>query len=347
MTRLLLASALTASAACAGTFAPVLPTDNDALLRGKPEKFYMYTDRDFEGQKSQPWQGGGYGFTRNPERVGGRVVQTRLHEGIDIQPMRRDAAGEPLDDVRAIESGRVVHVSSNPRESNYGNYVVIEHEVEGAPIYSLYAHLAAAHVAVGQTVARGEKIGRLGYTGAGINRRRAHLHLEIAIMWHDGFESWHAANFPSPNKHSLWNGLNLMGLDAAGFYLARRDDPSLTLPQFLASEEAAFRLRFPASPHFQLPSRYPWLVRGRADDAGSWLVAFTAAGFPVAITPSPETVADVRVEWAQPQKFPYGKVTRSLLDGPPGQPRLGPSGEKLAQLLTWDPAAASSLPASP
>ena len=46
-----------------------LPTDNDALLTGKPEKFYMYVDRTFEGETSKPWTGGQYGFVRNMIRT--------------------------------------------------------------------------------------------------------------------------------------------------------------------------------------------------------------------------------------------------------------------------------------
>ena len=328
----------------ARAFSPVLPTDNDALFRGQPEKFYMYTDRDFEGVKSRPWQGGTHGFTRNPERLGGRVVTTKFHEGIDVAPIRRDASGEPLDDVRAIESGRVVHVSRDSKDSNYGQYLVIRHDVEGAPVFTIYSHLASIDVAPGQTIARGAPLGRLGYTGAGLNQRRAHLHLEIAILWHDQFASWHPAQFPTPNKHGLYNGINLMGLDVAEFYLQQRQKPSLTLPRFIRQQDAFFRLQIPDSPHFQLPRRYPWLVTAPATDARSWIVSFTDAGFPVSIEPSAKTVAGPQLLWAKPSKLPYKKVTRSLLDGPPGRPRLGESGEKLLSLLTWDPAAA---PASP
>ena len=318
-------------------FSPVLPTDNDALFRGKPEQFYMYTDRDFEGVKSRPWQGGAYGFTRNQQRVGGGIVLTKFHEGIDIKPLQRDAAGEPLDGVRAIEAGRVVHTSNNAKDSNYGRLAIIEHDVEGAPVYSIYAHLAAVEVQPGQTIAQGDRIGRLGYTGAGINQRRAHLHLEIALLWHDAFESWHALNFPTPNKHGVYNGINLMGLDVARYYLARRKNPSLTLPQFIRQQEPFFRVRVPESPHFQLPRRYPWLVRGDASGARSWLVSFTAPGFPVSIEPSAESADAARVEWVAPAKFPYAKVTRNLVDGSRSRPLLGTSGQKLLDLLTWDP----------
>lgn len=329
----------------AGAFQPVLPTDNDALLRGQPEKFYMFTDRDFEGQKSYPWEGGTYGFSRGPERIGGKVVQTKFHEGIDISPVRRDAAGEPLDDVRAIEAGRVVHVSHEARDSNYGKYVVIEHNVDGAPVYSIYAHLASADVAPGQTIAQGARLGKLGHTGAGIDRRRAHLHLEIALMWHDGFETWHAANFPEPNKHGLFNGINMMGLDAAALYRQLRKQPSLALPQFIRAQDAFFKLQMPASPDFQLPRRYPWLVTGDPQNARSWIVSFTAAGFPVDIKASSEPASEPRVVWARPSAVPCGKATRSLLDGPPGAPRLGDAGKKLVQLLAWNPSMAPAVPA--
>ena len=322
-------------------FRPVLPTDNDALFRGKPEQFYMFTDRNFEGRKSNPWQGGTYGFSRNPERVGGKVIETKFHEGIDISPVRRDAAGEPLDEVRAIERGRVVHVSRSERDSNYGHYIVVRHEVEGAPVYTVYAHMATVDVEAGQSVAQGARLGRLGYTGAGIDKRRAHLHLETAVLWHDRFETWHADNFPTPNKHGIYNGINLMGLDVAAFYLAQRKNPSLTLPQFIRGQKAFFRLQIPDSPNFQLPRRYPWLVDGGARDARSWIVSFTAAGFPVSIEPSDQAVTAPRVVWAAPSPFPYEKVTRSLLAGRAGKPRLGESGEKLLSLLSWDPASAS------
>src|SRR6476646_6909292 len=82
-----------------------LPTDNDALFRGGGPDFYQYIERDFQGEKSTPWEGGRYGFVRNPRATSGGIVYTRLHEGIDIKPLQRDASGEPTDVVRAIAPG--------------------------------------------------------------------------------------------------------------------------------------------------------------------------------------------------------------------------------------------------
>jgi len=70
------------------------------------------------------------------------------------------------------------------------------------------------------------------------------------------------------------------------------------------------------------------------------IVAFTAAGFPVSIKSSEESITAPRVVWAAPSAFSYEKVTRSLLSGRTGKPRLGESGQKLLSLLSWDPASA-------
>lgn len=335
-------SALAALWVLSGTavaFQPVLPTDNDALFRGQPENFYTPVDRNFEGRVSTPWEGGTYGFTRGPERLNGRVVLTKFHEGIDISPTRRDASGEPLDEVRSIEAGRVVHLSNDDKDSNYGKYVVVEHTIEGTPVFSIYAHLATIDVRPGQSLSRGETIGRLGYTGAGINQHRAHLHLELALLWHDDYQTWHDTHFKLPNKHGIYNGMNLIGIDLADFYLRQRRTPSLTLRDFLAGQPACFRVQIPADDNFQVPRRYPWLVHGNPRGARSWIVSFSNAGVPLKIEPSAQTVAAApQLEWAAPSPIPYAKTTRSLLNGYGKNPQLGDAGKKLLQLLTGTPA---------
>ena len=89
----------------------VFPTENQALLEGRPQDFFMYVNRDFEGEKSKPWQGGQFGFVRGPIRNGDKVTCIQFHEGIDIRPVHRDAEGNPTDEVRAAGAGAVVHVS--------------------------------------------------------------------------------------------------------------------------------------------------------------------------------------------------------------------------------------------
>ena len=190
------------------------PTENRALLEGRPQDFFMYVNRNFEGEETKPWEGGSFGFVRGPQRQDGDVIYTTLHEGIDIAPVRRDASGNPLDEIRASADGIVVHTSREAGASNYGRYVVIEHKIEGCRFYTLYAHLSEITTQPGQRVSQGDKIGRMGFSGAGINRDRAHLHFEIAVMLSENFETWHRQHFAgSPNKHGLYNGLNLVGID--------------------------------------------------------------------------------------------------------------------------------------
>src|SRR2546430_16873076 len=98
----------------------VLPTDNDALFSGGGPAFYQYIERDFKGVKSTPWEGGQYGFGRDPVETSAGVVCTRFHEGIDIRPLRRDGRGEPLDEGRAIAGGEVVHTNTVPWFLDYG-----------------------------------------------------------------------------------------------------------------------------------------------------------------------------------------------------------------------------------
>src|ERR1700724_3408949 len=84
-----------------------LPTDNDAIFHGGGPAFYQRSERDYHGEKATPWEGGQYGFVRDPEPTREGVVYTRFHEGIDIRPVNRDENGEPRDNVRPIRAGNV------------------------------------------------------------------------------------------------------------------------------------------------------------------------------------------------------------------------------------------------
>src|SRR5688500_616553 len=98
-----------------------LPTENEALFTGPPENVYMHVDRwSADGVHSTPWEGGQYGFVRDPRQVAAGLIYTRFHSGVDIRPLHRDAKGEPLDEIKAIAAGRVVHVSTEAGASNYG-----------------------------------------------------------------------------------------------------------------------------------------------------------------------------------------------------------------------------------
>jgi murein DD-endopeptidase MepM/ murein hydrolase activator NlpD len=314
-----------------------LPTDNDAIFSGGGPEFYQYIIRDFKGVKSKPWQGGRYGFVRNPVETSGGLLYTRFHEGIDIRPVRRDASGEPLDEVRAIASGTVVHANRAPGASSYGNYVVVEHRWDNASYYSLYAHLASVDVQTGTKVERGSRLGRLGYTGDGIDRERAHVHLELNLLLSRRFESWYDHFIKSdPNRHGIYNGTNLTGIDIAGFYQAQRKRPSLTVPQFLADEETFYRVTVPASPSFDLPNRYPWLLKRAAGPVvPAWEVSFNRAGVPLEVRAAENPVDVPTLSYVKKIGGNYADQTRGVIGGSGDNARLTETGMRLMRLLIW------------
>lgn len=314
----------------------VLPTDNDALFSGDGPAFYQYIDRDYNGVKSTPWEGGQYGFVRDPKSVGAGIVYTRFHEGIDIRSVHRDANGEPLDEVHAIADGEVVHASLTPGYSNYGKYIVIEHRWNGSNYYSLYGHLSSIAVQPGESVKRGQRIAVMGYTGTGINRERAHLHLEVCLMFSRQFEAWYNTFFRNdPNHHGLYNGMNLAGLDVARLYLALRKNPALTIPEFLGAEETFYKVALPKARHFDLPALYPWMLAAGKRNGSSWEISFARSGVPLKIEASDKRVTQPEVSYVKNTSSEYSYLTRDIVSGRGPNAHLTGYGAQLMRLLIW------------
>jgi murein DD-endopeptidase MepM/ murein hydrolase activator NlpD len=315
----------------------VLPTDNDALFSGGGAAFYQHIERNFKGLKSTPWEGGQYGFVRDPTDTAGGLVYTRFHEGIDIRPLHRDAHGEPLDEVRAIADGKVVHVNSVPGYSNYGKYIVIEHRWGGSNYYSLYGHLSSLGVQTGETVKRSQRIAVMGYTGTGLNRERAHLHLEVNLMFSHEFDSWYNTFFRNdPNHNGIYNGMNLAGLDIARLYLALHKNPSLTIPEFLGREETFYKVMVPKSRHFELARFYPWmLTTGSRNEKSSWEVSFAQSGVPLRIESNDKRVTQPELSYVKKSAVDYSHLTRDIIAGHGANGHLSDYGTQLMRLLTW------------
>lgn len=314
-----------------------LPTDNDALFSGGGPAFYQYIERNYKGVKSTPWKGGQYGFVRDPIDTAGGVVYTRFHEGIDIRPLHRDAQGEPLDEVRAIADGKVVHVNPVPGYSNYGKYIVIEHRWGGSNYYSLYGHLSSIAIQPGDTVKRGQRIAVMGYTGTGLNRERAHLHLEVNLMLSHEFEQWYNTFFRNdPNHNGIYNGMNLAGLDVARLYLALRKNPSLTIPEFLSHEKTFYKVTVPKSRHFELPKLYPWmLATGSRNGKSSWEVSFAQSGVPLRIESSDKRVTQPELGYVKKGSVDYSYLTRDIVSGHGTNAHLTNYGRQLMRLLIY------------
>ena len=89
----------------------------------------------------------------------------RRHTGVDIGASYGSA-------ILASNGGTVTLAGWN---SGYGNCVVIDH---GGGKATLYGHMSSIGVSKGQTVSKGQQIGRVGSTG---NSTGPHLHFEILI----------------------------------------------------------------------------------------------------------------------------------------------------------------------
>jgi murein DD-endopeptidase MepM/ murein hydrolase activator NlpD len=94
-----------------------------------------------------------------------------FHKGVDFVP----GAGTPI---YAIADG--VATTAGYDDSGYGNHVVLEHNLGGVKVESLYGHMImdSSPIVVGQQVKVGDFLGLVGETGVAYG---AHLHFEIHI----------------------------------------------------------------------------------------------------------------------------------------------------------------------
>ncbi len=174
---------------------PILPTDNEQILRGNIGQYAVRTAAN-ESYGMPGWS---------------RNNGTRFHEGVDIQPVswteskykmkvackdpvtgrltsRLQNVRIPKDRIYAVLDGIVVITSTNPARSGYGKYVMIEHAwSDGTPFLTLYAHLSSIHVKEGQSVSQGALIGIMGQTAKDAASREylranPHMHFEVGRL---------------------------------------------------------------------------------------------------------------------------------------------------------------------
>ncbi len=226
----------------------------------------------------------------------------QYHEGLDIKPVKRNARGEPEDNVRAAIDGIVRHISAFAGNSNYGRYIVLEHPDAVPEIYTLYAHLAriAPGLHVGEHVQRGQIIGLMGHSAGGyyIPLSRAHLHFEIGLRISDTFDSWYKwKRFGGVNEHGNFNGMNLMGFDPWAFVQALQHHEVNEPVEYLSRQPIAVRFRIATTRRPFFVRQYPSLVarNPRAELLGGWEVWCTFTGLPVHWIPlSPADVVGMR-----------------------------------------------------
>jgi len=310
------------------------PTANHALYQSGGELIFLAPTAP-----DKSWTSGSFGCVRNDA--------TRMHEGLDIRHLRTDKRGEPTDPVMATADGTVVYFSKKPALSNYGNYIVVRHIIEGLEIYSVSAHLSEVSLLlkIGDQVKAGQVVGTMGRTSNAetIAKDRAHVHFELNLLMNENFAAWFKATSPGErNDHGEWNGLNLNGLDPSQILLGEKPGvKKFNLLDFVRNQTELCRVLV-RDTNFPFLKRYPQLalknpVAEKEGVAGYELV-LNYNGVPFALMPRAAS------EIKGTAKFQLLSVNETEAKANPcrklvvqrgGRWQLGDAGLRELQLLTY------------
>ncbi len=311
-----------------------LPTANRAVLEADQGT------RAFAPTPGREWTSGTFGCVRTDGH--------QHHEGIDILAVARDRKGEPTDPVLAAADGAVAYVNRKSGLSNYGNYVVLMHAIDGLQVFTLYAHLKEVGTAItaGARVKSGDQIGILGRTSntrQAITKDRAHLHFEINLLLSDRFEAWQKKTMPGTrNDHGVWNGQNMAGVDPWRVLLAqRKEGAQFSLRRFLQTQPELCRVVV-REKDFPFARRYAALsdrnAKAEAEGVAGYEIALNCHGVPIRLIPRAESelkskarVSVFGVNAAVVEGCPCGKlVTKTGSSW-----KLTAKGDRLVSLLTY------------
>lgn len=168
-----------AAATATPTITPAAPTQIDHYLLQRP--IPQEGDNIYWLDATYP-----YGSTQ----FGAREV----HLGVEFVNSRFTPVIAAADGT-VIFAGQDDNVMFGPRLDYYGNLVVVEHSFSAVqePVYTLYAHLQDIAVQTDDTIAAGERVGRVGDTGIAIG---PHLHFEVRVG--------DARDYRSTRNPALW-----------------------------------------------------------------------------------------------------------------------------------------------
>jgi murein DD-endopeptidase MepM/ murein hydrolase activator NlpD len=311
-----------------------LPTANRALFEpGGEGKFFV-------GTVGKPWMSGCYGCVRSDG--------WQMHEGLDIRCLQRDKRGEPTDPVMATADGTVCYISTKPSLSNYGNYIVVRHQVEGLEIYSLYAHLSAIApgLKVGQSVKAGQTIAIMGHTSntrEQISKDRAHVHFELNLFVSDRFPAWFKKTSPGErNDHGEFNGQNLLGFDPRLILLGEHEEGGqFSVLNFVRDQPALCRVLVRKT-DFPWVKRYAALIRpnplAQKEGIAGYELALNFNGMAFELIPraASEIKGKGKYQLLSVNEAEYHKnPCRKLVAQKGGRWELSTRGENLLDLLTY------------
>ena len=324
--------ALSCLAVCAEAFK--LPTANEAIFqRGAEEKFFV-------GTVGKPWTSGTFGCVR--------TEGWQMHEGLDIRCLQRDRRGEPTDPVMATSDGSVAYINRRTGLSNFGNYLILKHSVDGVEVYSLYAHLSEvrADLKPGATVKQGEQVatmGRTSNTAQAISKDRAHVHFELNFLLNDRFAAWYRKHrVGQRNDHGDWNGQNLIAIDPQQVLLTERArGKAFNFAAFVKQQTELCRVMV-RDTDFPWLKRYSTFVNSTAlpagEQAAGYEIALNFAGLPYELIPRAASqikgkaaVQLISVNEAEYSRNPCRKLVRKQ----GSRWELTNAGQDLISLLTF------------
>ena len=100
-----------------------------------------------------------------------------IHVGIDIN----GPIGTPC---MAFTDGIISHFGYNPEPGDYGNVIILQHNISGMDIWALYGHLSSESIegkSVGQKVGKGETIAWFGPENQN-GGWEPHLHFQLSLI---------------------------------------------------------------------------------------------------------------------------------------------------------------------
>ena len=324
--------ALSCLAICAEAFK--LPTANAAIFqRGAEEKFFV-------GTVGKPWTSGTFGCVR--------TEGWQMHEGLDIRCLQRDRRGEPTDPVMATADGSVAYINRRAGLSNYGNYLILRHSVDGVEVFSLYAHLSEirADLKPGAAVKQGEQVavmGRTSNTAQAISKDRAHVHFELNFLLNDRFAEWYRKHrVGQRNDHGDWNGQNLVAIDPQQVLLTEHSQgKTFNFAAFAKQQTELCRVTV-RDTEFPWLKRYPTFVKGAALPAGEpaagYEIALNFAGLPYELIPraASEIKGKAAVQLISVNEAEYSRnPCRKLVRKQGSRWELTNAGQDLISLLTF------------
>lgn len=214
----------------------------------------------------------------------------RFHEGLDMKAVKRDHRNRVTDVITVALDGKIAYINRIPGNSSYGNYVVLEHAINGLNLYTIYAHMATVdkNLSIGQVLPAGARLGIMGRTSGTYKMpdSQTHLHFEIGVQLSDCFQSWYDwRKLGGKNHHGNYSGLNLMGMDPLPLFEAARDGTFSTYQQHIANLPRAFAVRVYSAATPYIVRQNPSLLTGPIPPSvAAWDVEFTWYGFPKSFT---------------------------------------------------------------